>query len=173
MYLVEFAGRKILFTGDINPQLFTRIMEDLKFAREINGVDFLVVPHHGTNRSGELMAKAAINPEMCIICSDPRGKHNLPWSEIANFQFKQGKGITTLAHSVSRRKENSVRKKKKRNASVMQEEKVKTREETLPVFVTCDAAQGYYELVITTDGTARLFDGPTARSRGDFCFQSL
>jgi metal-dependent hydrolase (beta-lactamase superfamily II) len=155
MYLVEFAGRRILFTGDINPQLFTRIMQNPKYEREIKAVDFLVVPHHGSNRSGELMTEVVVNPEMCIICSDPKAKDNLPWSEVANFPVKHRRDVVTRMHSVSRRKEESGNKLNK---------DVKTQEETLPVFVTCDAKQGYYELVITADGTATLFDGLPGKS---------
>jgi hypothetical protein len=172
MYLVEFAGRRILFMGDINPQLFIQIIGDPKYEREIRAVDFLVVSHHGSNQSGELMTKGVINPELYIICSDPRGPDNLPWREVVDFQFKNGKGITTKKHVVSRRKKrdrhvSSAYRAKNRSESV------ETQEETLPVFVTCDAAQGYYELVIAVDGTAMLFDGPTAGQTMDFYFQSL
>jgi hypothetical protein len=85
------------------------------------------------------MALAAVSPEMCIICSDSGVVDNLPWSEIADFQFGKGKGITAKAHRLSRRKENSGSKTKKPNANVKREEMVETQEEMLPVFVTCDA----------------------------------
>ncbi|MDR2371784.1 MAG: MBL fold metallo-hydrolase [Puniceicoccales bacterium] len=165
MYLVEFAGRRILFTGDINPQLFMQIIKDPKYEREIGGVDFLIMPHHGSNRSGELMTKAAINAEMCIFCSDPKDIDNLPWKGIVGFRFKMGNGIITKGHRVSRKREDGVKEGRGENVEI--------QEETSPIFVTCDAAQGYYELVITANGTARLFDGPTARGSGNFCFQSL
>lgn len=68
-------------------------------------------------------------------------------------RFKRGNGITAMEHAVSTN--------------------TGTRPTDLPVFVTCNAAQGYYELVIGKDGTAKLFDGPTARQVDNFCFQSL
>jgi metal-dependent hydrolase (beta-lactamase superfamily II) len=153
MYLVEFAGRRILFTGDVSPQLFTQIMTDPRYEREIRAVDFLVLSHHGSNASGELMTKAAVNPEMCIICSNPDENDQLPWSQVANFQFKNGKGVTVTEHSVST---------KERSEKMEQ-----------PVFVTCNAVEGYYELVIEANGRTSLFDGPVARNKGKFCFQSL
>jgi hypothetical protein len=42
MYLVEFAGGRILFPGDVSPQLFTQIMNIPKYRREMDAVDFLV-----------------------------------------------------------------------------------------------------------------------------------
>lgn len=83
VYLVDFAGRKILFLGDVSPQLFTQIRSIPEYGREIDGVDYCVLSHHGTNQSGELL-ECAKNSEMCMICSDPHGINNLPWGEIAN-----------------------------------------------------------------------------------------
>ncbi|MDR0740714.1 MAG: hypothetical protein LBF34_03325 [Puniceicoccales bacterium] len=139
--------------GDVSPQLFTQIMNDPRYEREIMAADFLMLSHHGSNESGELMTKPAVNPEMCIICSNPNVRNNLPWSEVAGFQFKNGKGVTVVDHNIGTRG-GSERTNK-------------------PVFVTCNAVAGYYELVIEANGRANLFDGPVARNKGKFCFQSL
>jgi beta-lactamase superfamily II metal-dependent hydrolase len=152
MYLVEFAGRKILFSGDVSPQLLARVRADYR-RREIDAVDFLVLPHHGSNQVGELITQCGTKPEMCIICSNPGEKHNLPQSGLKGLSLKSGYGIFTEKHVVS-----TFEKKE---------------EIQLPIFVTCDAAQGYYELVIDMDGTATLFDGPTAKQQNLFSFQSL
>jgi hypothetical protein len=153
MYLVEFAGRKVLFAGDASPQLFTQIMSDPMYEREIMAVDFLVLSHHGSNASGELMTKAIVNPEMCIICSDPSGIDNLPWTEVTGFQFKNRSNIAVAKHSVSTKGGSEKTNK--------------------PVFVTCSATEGYYELVIEANGRTNLFDGPVARDKGRSCFRSL
>jgi beta-lactamase superfamily II metal-dependent hydrolase len=153
MYLVEFAGRRILFTGDASPQLLTQIMNDPRYAREIKSVDFLVLPHHGSNRSGELMTFPAIRPEMCIVCSNPDEQHHLPWEDVGSLPFKNGESITVAQHSI--------------------DTAGKSLETKLPMFVTCSAAQGYYELVIKADGTAIVFDGPIAKTRDIPCFRSL
>jgi beta-lactamase superfamily II metal-dependent hydrolase len=142
MYLVEFAGRRILFTGDVSPQLFTQIMNNPKYAREIKRVDFLVLPHHGSNRSGELLTFPSIVPEMCIVCGNPEEKDHLPWKEVGNLPFKGENGITTLVHRLD-----------------TSQGEIETN---MPVFVTHSAKEcGYYELVIEADGTVMLFDGPS------------
>jgi beta-lactamase superfamily II metal-dependent hydrolase len=153
MYLVEFGGRRIFFPGDVSPQLLTQMMNIPRYGREIAAVDFLVLPHHGSNRSGELLTFFIKEPELCMICSDPQEKDHLPCEEVKEFSFSGGRDITVREHSMST---------------------ADGSEQTgLPIFVTCDTAQGYYELIIEADGRTNLFDGPTARSRGDFCFQSL
>ncbi|MDR1906611.1 MAG: hypothetical protein LBQ03_00050 [Puniceicoccales bacterium] len=154
MYLVEFAGRRILFPGDVSPQFFTQIMNNPKYAREMASVDFLVLPHHGSNQAGELSSFHIIHPEMCIICSNPIEKHHLPWSDVSGFSFKNGKGVEVKSHAISTRSGNI-------NAE-------------LPIFVTGNTVQqGYYELVIEADGTAKLFYGPVARLKNIWCFRSL
>ncbi|MDR1590468.1 MAG: hypothetical protein LBR92_00495 [Puniceicoccales bacterium] len=162
MYLVEFAGRRILFHGDISPQLFTQIMSIPKYGREIEAVDFWVLSHHGTNQAGELLEYAR-NSEMYMICSNPKRGNVLPWADVRGLPFKSRSGGTIVVeHDVS------TRVKTDTGAKV-----VETRKKKLPVFVTCNAAQGYYELIITADGKATLFDGPADRNINDFCFQSL
>jgi beta-lactamase superfamily II metal-dependent hydrolase len=153
MYLVEFAGRKILFSGDVSPQLFRQIEEIPKYMRELAAIDFLVLPHHGSNRAGELMTFSIIGPEMCIVCSNPDERDHLPWGEIGRFSFRRFGDVFTRKHVVST-KEGKIKNQK-------------------PIFVTCNATQGYYELVIEADGTATLFDGPTAKKLNLFCFRSL
>ncbi|MDR2371867.1 MAG: hypothetical protein LBD60_01835 [Puniceicoccales bacterium] len=148
MYLVEFAGRRILFPGDVSPQLFTQIKNISKYGREIAAVDFGVLSHHGTNQAGELLEYGG-NAEMYMICSDPHQDHNLPWEDVRNLPFKsRSQGITVKEHDVSTRIETDTG-----------ERKVETRKEVLPVFVTCNAKKGYYELIIEADGRAKLFDG--------------
>jgi hypothetical protein len=173
MYLVEFAGRRILFTGDVSPQLFTQIMNIPRYKREIAAVDFLVLPHHGTNRAGELLTFWTGKPEMCIVCSNPHEKEDLnatrrdflPWKEVGNLPFKKEQGVIVKKHSIS-----TARKTQETNLPI----KIETQETDLPIFVTYDAdEQKYYELVIEADGRATLFDGSEAKGRGDFCFQSL
>jgi hypothetical protein len=153
MYLVEFAGRRIFFPGDVSPQLLTQMVNIPRYNREIAAIDFLVLPHHGSNRSGELLTFFIKGPELCIICSDPLEKDHLPSEEVRGFSFRGGNGIRVREHSMS-----TADGSEKTN---------------LPIFVTYDAVQGYYELIIEADGKANLFDGPTARSDGNFCFQSL
>jgi hypothetical protein len=162
IYLIDFSGRKIIFLGDVSPQLFTQIKNIPKYRREIDAADFWVLSHHGTNQAGELLEYKG-NSEMYMICSDPAGENNLPWKDIRSLSFKSRKdGIIVRKHNVSARKEPTTGK-----------DNVETLEEEIPVFVTCDAAQGYYELVIEADGTTRLYDGPTAKRDNNFCFQSL
>ncbi|MDR2812385.1 MAG: MBL fold metallo-hydrolase [Puniceicoccales bacterium] len=55
MYLVRYEGRRMLFTGDVSPQLFMQIMRIPQYRREITAVDFWVLSHHGTNQAGELL----------------------------------------------------------------------------------------------------------------------
>jgi metal-dependent hydrolase (beta-lactamase superfamily II) len=153
LYLVEFAGRRILFPGDVSPQLFTQIMNIPRYNREIKATDFCVSSHHGTNRAGEVLIHHAIKPEMCIICSNPEEGDALPWKEVGGLVFKnRSDGVTLKEHGISTNGE--------------------PQSKILPLFVTSDAAQGYYELVIEADGTAKLFDGPTARKDNDCCFSS-
>jgi beta-lactamase superfamily II metal-dependent hydrolase len=169
MYLVEFAGRRILFTGDASPQLFTQITNNPKYAREIKGVDFLVLPHHGSNRAGELMTFPSIVPEMCIVCSNPNEQDHLPWEEVGSLPFKvRPNDVFSRKHvmSMGNRKEN-----KKRKSIVAYKKSALTCKRS--IFITCDAAQGYYELVIDANGTATLFDGPIAKRLDMPLFRSL
>jgi hypothetical protein len=153
MYLIEFAGRSILFPGDVGPQLLARVRADHRYRREMAAVDFLVLAHHGSNQVGELIAQCGIKPEMCMICSDPEEKDGLPRNGLKGLSLKRRYGTVTEMHIVSTYE--------------------KKEETQLPVFVTCDAAQRYYELDIDMDGTATLFDGPMAKSLNLFSFQSL
>ncbi|MDR2372047.1 MAG: hypothetical protein LBD60_02785 [Puniceicoccales bacterium] len=162
MYLVEFAGRRILFPGDVSPQLFTQIMNVPKYRREIAAVDFLVLPHHGTNRAGELLTFFVKKPEMCIICSNPNEQQSLPWLDVSNFQFKRWGSVTVREHNISM----GMGKRDGESARVV------IRRGVWPLFATCNAKEGYYELVVEADGKATLFDGSTAKRGGNFCFQS-
>jgi beta-lactamase superfamily II metal-dependent hydrolase len=153
MYLVEFAGRRILFPGDVSPQLFTQIEAIPKYGREMAEVDFWVLPHHGTNRAGELQSYYKVNTEMCIICSNPKEANYLPWEDVQSLPFKRrSNGITINKHKIST------------NAGTH-------ADALLPLFVTCNASEGYYELVIEADGKATMYDG--ARRKSNLCFQSL
>jgi metal-dependent hydrolase (beta-lactamase superfamily II) len=169
MYLVEFAGRRILFTGDVSPQLFTQITNDSKYVREIKRVDFLVLPHHGSNRSGGLLTFPSIVPEMCIVCSNPDEQDHLPWEEVGSLPFEiRFNDIFPKEHILSVR--NGKENKKRKSIVAYKKSAVICRRS---IFITCDAVQGYYELAIDADGTATLFDGPIAKRLHTPLFQSL
>jgi beta-lactamase superfamily II metal-dependent hydrolase len=150
---VKFAGRSILFTGDASPQLITEMLNDPRYHNDLIDVDILVLPHHGSNQSGELLSFYAINPELCVVCGDPEEQYNLPWSTIAKLQFSPEKlaGVTTQLHNISVRKEPKPTNSPfsiKRNVLV-------------PVFVTCNSTAAYYRLEILSSGQIQFFDGTT------------
>jgi hypothetical protein len=140
MIKLKFKGRSILFTGDVSPQLFTSMMSDPRYYHELTNVDFLVLPHHGSNESGELMVFYAIRPEMCIACSNPAEGHcKMPWAVVGQLQFSTDKPCDVASHRISTAEE-------------------VYEDSQLPVFVTCDSSM-FYSLKIFVDGEAQMVDG--------------
>jgi beta-lactamase superfamily II metal-dependent hydrolase len=139
VYKVKFAGRNLLFTGDVSPQLFSELMADPKYKYELKDVDFFVLPHHGSNRAGEVSASYSSSPELCMICSDPQTNQNLPWDITRRLLFDEGPkpDTTVMNHQVST------------NAGLFENH-------AMPLFITCNSGS-YYKLLIEDNGEAHLY----------------
>ncbi len=76
---VECEGKKILFTGDVTPKRFEKIIDDMAIANGGNPVefDFIKLPHHGSYRS---LNKGIIEKIRCTkyIISTNSKKYSLP-----------------------------------------------------------------------------------------------
>lgn len=95
--LINFLGKKILFTGDASKerekQLITLISAD---------IDVLKVGHHGSKTSTSPELLNAINPEYGIISTSINNRYGMPHQEVINqlkvFQIKYF--ITSLDGSI-------------------------------------------------------------------------
>ena len=139
MFKLKAFGRNVLFMGDVSPQLFTKMYNDIRYLYELRDIDFLVGSHHGSNRSGEISLIGSINPMAVIFCSNPDYEDHLPWDDALDLSFLHSHGQTVVHHQV-------------RSA---------TRDEFLvsPIFTTC-CASGFYSLSIEKNSRLTLSDGP-------------
>lgn len=77
--LIDFLGKKILFTGDASKerekQLITYINDD---------IDVLKVGHHGSKTSTSSELLYALNPEFGIISTSINNRYGMPHQEVIN-----------------------------------------------------------------------------------------
>ena len=103
IFKLKFAGRTILFPGDVSPQLLNELLSNPLYHNELTDIDFLVASHHGTDAAGEISTFYITTPEMIMICSDPATKHQLPWDIASHLIFKPEKqeDVLVAEHPVS------------------------------------------------------------------------
>ena len=65
--VVEYLGSKVLLTGDAEPAAFRVLMENRLFCDALNGVDILVVPHHGRESGYCAELFDYFTPQVCVV----------------------------------------------------------------------------------------------------------
>lgn len=76
--LVEFNGQKILLAGDIEKDV-ERILSERE---EINAVDILLVPHHGSKTSSTAGFLARVHPHRVIYSTGFHNQHGHPHADV-------------------------------------------------------------------------------------------
>ncbi len=79
--MLEYAGRKIIFTGDAETNVLTEYVSTYGNA---NNVDVLKVGHHGSKNATTQAFIDAIDPEYAVIQVYPTRKDRLPNTETLN-----------------------------------------------------------------------------------------
>ena len=143
IFKLKFAGRTILFPGDVSPQLLNELLSNPLYHNELTDIDFLVASHHGTDAAGEISTFYITTPEMIMICSDPATKHQLPWDIASHLIFKPEKqeDVLVAEHPLST--------------------KTELYQTPKPIFVTSNSGS-FYRLEITQNGLAQLFAGKSS-----------
>ena len=143
--------KKILLTGDATGILLDCIQQDADSTEKMKDIDCIVVPHHGSNLSGEFnwinfikdnVSTDKKDPLLILISSNPETANNLPWfgiSKICLFRDEPFQGYKTVSHSIS-----------VRNNIINNIES--------PIFVTKNASAGFFSL-ISENRKLKLFNG--------------
>ncbi len=76
--VLEYAGKKILLTGDAEKEAENEYVA--RYGNSIN-IDVLKVGHHGSLTSSQASFLSAIDPESAVICVGEGNKHNHPRQE--------------------------------------------------------------------------------------------
>lgn len=88
--MLEYAGRKIIFTGDAETNV---LIEYVNAYGNANNVDVLKVGHHGSRNATTQAFIDAIDPEYAIIQVYPTRKDRLPNTETLNILDASGAAI--------------------------------------------------------------------------------
>jgi hypothetical protein len=166
--------RSILLPGDANGTLLSSLLSVEENRALLKDIDCMVLPHHGSNNSGEfawlnvkdfVSDNRLFSPLLTIVSSDPdAGKSAaidvLPWPEIQHFSYERVRYCSLdedtyfcMEHIISARSREKVQIGIK---SIWCYAQYGT---SSPIFTTCDALQGFYKVAIWSDGTMTLHDG--------------
>jgi len=148
-----YRNRNILFTGDASARLFTHLRQEYSKRQDLyrsllGNISCLIMPHHGSNRSGEYAWFYAVKdlstipdyPLLTLISSDPnpeKGRDALPWYGVTELPCKRGTPAAVIAgHRISfgGGYEYTIKK---------------------PIFTTCDSG-AFYKMTIACDGNIIL-----------------
>jgi competence protein ComEC len=69
--LFEYAGAKLLMTGDNEEPSWSCLLNDKAFTRAIRGVDILVAPHHGRSSGFYAGLFEVIHPKLIVVSDGP------------------------------------------------------------------------------------------------------
>ena len=87
---VEFAGRRILFTGDIEGEGEAELVD--KYGEAL-GADLVKVPHHGSRTSSTAVLVEAVAPRWAVISVGVANRHGAPAPEVVDRWLRNGAEI--------------------------------------------------------------------------------
>lgn len=124
--------------------MFTELF--CRYKDKLDRCDVLLLPHHGTDRSGEALCFYAVNPEVCVVSSNPAGHDGLPMEVARRLSF------TPFLDRISYTYEHKFS---------FFDGVPKSIETLKPLFVTCDSSEdlNYYKLTIDFEGNMIFRDG--------------
>gem|GEM_PF-59502 len=87
--LIEFEGRKILLTGDIEKAQeqvilhYDRLLgESASHRRQLSDIDILLVPHHGSKTSSSVQWLTQLRPKWSVVTAGYRNQYGHPHSVV-------------------------------------------------------------------------------------------
>jgi competence protein ComEC len=110
IYVFEYAGKKVVLTGDNNKEILREMIKNLEIANSIKEADILLAPHHG--RTSDFCEEFfdIVNPSLTII-SDKAIEHET--QEDSSDCYK-GKGISVnqkIRYTLTTRNDGSIKLK--------------------------------------------------------------
>lgn len=108
IYILTFAGCKVVLTGDNNKEILANMVKKPAVATAINNADFLLAPHHGRTTDFCQEFFEIVNPRATII-SDKCCEHDSQ-TDSANL-YNNGRGISfngDTRHVLTTRKDGNI-----------------------------------------------------------------
>jgi len=90
---IEFGGRSVLFSGDIEGEAETALVEQ----RAALGADILKVAHHGSRTSSSDAFLAAVRPRLAVISAGAHNRFQHPHAEVVQRLHAHGAHVVELA----------------------------------------------------------------------------
>jgi hypothetical protein len=105
VYLLEFNGKRLLFTGDIEPKVADRIAEELKPHLDGKRVNAFLMTHHGANSSSTEKLDQVIRPWWVVISAGNDNDYDHPHEKAVN-RLKATRRCHHLVHPDQRHRHN-------------------------------------------------------------------
>jgi hypothetical protein len=151
---IKYGDRSFIFPGDANQNWFNKNCEELiALIRQLGGVDFLLIPHHGSMSDTGFFVKSAIEhftdgsgsrypPNnskrlVCVISSNPAQTYHIPRQGVQQLFSPYCWTDKVKKHDLS-----FAKKLDPKNWAVVPEKGMQR-----PVFSTADATYGGYKIV--------------------------
>jgi competence protein ComEC len=93
VYLLELSGKRLLFTGDIEPNVADRIADELKPHLDGKRVNVFLMTHHGANSSSSKKLDQIIRPWWVVISAGKDNDYHHPQKTAVN-RLKATDGAT-------------------------------------------------------------------------------
>jgi beta-lactamase superfamily II metal-dependent hydrolase len=148
---IKYGDRSFIFPGDANQNWFNKNCKELiTLISQLGGVDFLLIPHHGSMSDTGFFMKGAIENLpgnfdekrlICVISSNPAQTYHIPRQGVQHLFLCEHRDNKVKEHDLS-----FAKKLGPKNWTVVAEKR-----EQRPVFSTADATYGGYKIVC--DGT--------------------
>jgi competence protein ComEC len=84
VYLLELSGKRLLFTGDIEPSVADRIAGELKPYLDGKRVNVFLMTHHGANSSSSKKLDQVIRPWWVVISASEANTYHHPQRKAVN-----------------------------------------------------------------------------------------
>jgi competence protein ComEC len=93
--LIQYQGRRILLAGDIEAEVEAELLHEPLLS---NGVDMLLVPHHGSKSSSSPRFLALLQPEWAIVTAGYKNQYGHPHPEVQKRYNDMGSQLLNTAN---------------------------------------------------------------------------
>ena len=94
--LIEYAGERVLLTGDIEQEVEWRLIGQGRLPESIR---LLQMPHHGSRTSSTQEFIAQVAPDYAVVSASYLGRHGHPHTEVVQRYQEQGALLLNTAES--------------------------------------------------------------------------